>query len=142
MTSIDQHTVELLGGASPYGALCPTDAAKVLAIMEKRLMIALCMETAPTAEPDLSLWKQLLSSAITVYSSLDYDGVKSEHVRNYSYTLSNDSGKWGVLYNVCGDLLAYFNKCKYCGISMQTDVTWWLYSEWSDKVWFPVGGAI
>lgn len=144
MTYVDQKTVETLGGASSFSMLCPDDAAQVSAIMEQRLMIALCMKEVPTENPELMLWKQLLASAITSFSMLDYDGVKSESVRNYSYTLSDGSGSWDTLYKTAGDLLSYFSKCHVLGgsISFQTDVTWFQYSCWSDKIFWPVGGAI
>lgn len=142
MTAIDQHTVELLAGASSFSALSEEDAAKVAAVVESRLLLALCMDAAPTEKPDLSLWEQLLATAIVVFSNLDAQGIQSEHVRNYSYTMSANSGTWAKLSELAGDLLAHFSKCP-CGITMQTDITPIIYGEHADKFHdLPVGGAL
>jgi hypothetical protein len=143
VTALDQNTVRVLSGASAFDSLSPADAQTVVDAIESRLMLALCMDEAPIEEQELSLWKQLLSTAIVIFSNLDYDGVTSERVRNYSYTLSQDAGTWSNLRKHAGDLLCRFNNCSLRdGISMQTDITWIQYSKLGECLRFPIGGAL
>jgi hypothetical protein len=142
MASIAQNTVRVLAGESAYSSLSPADARVVADTIEQRMLLALCMTEAPTDEPELGLWNQLLASAIVAFSSLDYDGIQSEHVRNYSYTMSQNAGTWNKLRDAAGDLLLHFNECGQNGISMQTDLTWIQYTKLGDCLRFPVGGAL
>lgn len=141
MGKISQKTVKLLGGASSFDALCPADALQVAEIVEARLMNALCMKCLPKKQAELKLWENLLACAIVAYSSLDVEGVKSENVKSYSYTLSDSAGTWKTLENTAGDLLSYFSKCRD-HVSMQTDLTWWQYGTMSENMRWNVGGAL
>lgn len=75
------------------------------------------------------MWMQLLSVAIVTFDSINSDtGIKSESMRNYSYTMRDTEPTWEDLKTRCGDLLGHFSKCTG-GIQMQADFTSVIYGN-------------
>lgn len=142
-TAITQTQVALLARESRFTALAVSDAALIASIVEQRLRNALCMVDAPAdTSDDYNLWLQLLAQAIVTFDSVaENDGVQSESMRNYSYTLRADAGTWKDLSTACGDLLAHFSMCEG-GVSMQSDATLWQYGPYGVPLDWPVGGAL
>lgn len=142
-TTITQRQVALLAREGRFTTLAEADAALVAGIVEKRLLEALCRESAPVStDEDYDLWLMLLAQAITVSDDVaTSEGVQSESVRNYSYTLRTDSGTWADLSRMAGDLLAHFSQCEG-SVAMQTDVTCRQYGAYEIPQDWPVGGAL
>lgn len=142
-TSITQAQVALLARESRFTALTEHDAALVASIVEKRLLLALCMTEPPleTSE-DFDLWLQLLAAAIVAFDDVaQSDGVQSESMRNYSYTLRDSAGTWAELSISCADLIAHFSLCE-SGVDMQTDATVEQYGPYEPQLDWPVGGIV
>jgi hypothetical protein len=85
----------LLSGSSSLDCLTVEDFDVVRDIIEARLLNALCLTVAPRLDV---LWDQLLADTLAISVQVQQDqGVKSESVRNYSYTLADYANSWELL---------------------------------------------
>lgn len=127
---MDIAQFRLLSGSSALDCLSTGDFATISDIQQSRLMIALCMDTAPVeADDDYNLWLQLLADAIAVSVSVkNDDGIESENMRNYSYKFRDYANSWLALGMKSGDLLQHFNSCD-TGITFQSDVASHIYGH-------------
>ena len=108
---LDKSQFALLSGSQALACLDTGDFETVRNTMEARLLSSLCMTEAP-AEDDANilLWNQLLADALAISVLVKQDeGIKSESMRNYSYTLADYANSWRMLHEKSGDLLAIFN---------------------------------
>ena len=113
----------LLSGSSSLDCLTVEDFDVVRDIIEARLLNALCLTVAPS---DV-LWDQLLADTLAISVQVQQgNGVKSESVRNYSYTLADYANSWELLGRKSGDLLNKFNACE-TGITFQSDIASRIY---------------
>lgn len=122
---LDQAQFRLLSGSSALDCLSVGDFETIRDTIEQRLLLSLCLTVVPTQ--DLLLWDQLLADTISV--SIDVkqdDGIKSESMRNYSYTMQDYAGTWAVLAMKSGDLIDRFNACD-SGIKFQRNVAGRIY---------------
>lgn len=129
---ITQAQFQLLSGSDSLNCLDVGDFELVVSIMEQRLLNTLCLTAVPVVQVDDTeetdpLWLQLLSDALLVSVQVKQnDGIKSESMRNYSYTFQDWANSWMALSMKSGDLLNKFNACS-SGITMQRDVASQIY---------------
>jgi hypothetical protein len=122
---LDQAQYNLFTGDSSLDCLSLGDFGLELDVMQQRLMLALCL----TETPDELLWDKLLADALNVSLTVKTnDGIKSENMRNYSYSLSDFANTWEMLTIKSGDLLNRFNACP-SGVTFQTDIADRIYGD-------------
>lgn len=122
---LDQSQFRLLSGSSALDCLSVGDFETIRDTIEQRLLLSLCLTVVPTE--DLLLWDQLLADTISVSVDVKQDdGIKSESMRNYSYTMQDYAGTWAVLAMKSGDLIDRFNACD-SGIKFQRNVAGRIY---------------
>lgn len=127
---LDKSQFALLSGSQALACLDTGDFETVRNTMEARLLVSLCMSEAP-AEDDANilLWDQLLADALAISVLVKQDeGIKSESMRNYSYTLADYANSWRMLHEKSGDLLALFNVCD-SGVTFQTNLAGRIYGH-------------
>ena len=122
---LDQAQYKLFTGDSSLDCLSVGDFALELDVMQERLFLALCL----TEAPDSVLWDKLLADALNVSLKVKTnDGIKSENMRNYSYTLDDWANTWKMLSIKSGDLLNNFNACP-SGVIFQTNIADRIYGD-------------
>lgn len=118
---LTQSQFALLSGSNSLECLSAGDFATVRDTIEQRLLLALCLDTAPDEEDEL-LWNQLLADALAVSVNVKQDeGIQSENMRNYSYQLRDYANTWTILSMKSADLLNKFNACE-TGITFQRNL--------------------
>lgn len=122
---LDQAQYSLFTGDNSLDCLSIGEFELELDVMQQRLMLALCI----TETPDELLWDKLLADALSVSLKVKVnDGIKSESMRNYSYTLNDFANTWQMLSIKSGDLLNRFNACD-SGITFQTNLADRIYGD-------------
>lgn len=138
---LTQSQFALLSGSQSLDCLSAGDFATVRDAIEQRLMLALCLTAVPVVvvddeDVDDILWLQLLADTLAVSVNVKQDdGIQSENMRNYSYTLRDYANSWAMLSIKSSDLLAKFNACDNA-ITFQTDLASHIYGH--D---YPCGGC-
>lgn len=127
---MNQAQFRLLSGSSSLDCLDVGDFETVRDTLQLRLLKALCMTEAPADDDDnILLWNQLLADALAVSVNVKQDdGVKSESMRNYSYTLQDWANSWMALALKAGDLIDIFNVCP-SGVTFQRNIAGHIYGH-------------